>query len=83
VIGFKAGLLLLTDRRLIWLHLGPRDPMVRELPYGDVLGVRLSRVPSVIVTVKSPAGETAFSQITPKERATELADEVRRRSVGS
>jgi hypothetical protein len=54
--------------------------MVRELSYAHVTGVKLSRIPSLIVAIKSPAGETAFSQIQPKERATEIAEEVRRRS---
>ena len=81
VIGFKWGVLVLTDRRVIFLHRGPRDPMVRELPYGHVLDVKLSRVPSHLVTIKSPVGETAFSQIQPKERATEIAEEIRRRAA--
>jgi hypothetical protein len=80
VLGFKRGVLALTDRRVIWLHRGPREPMVRELPYGDVLNVKLSRIPSLLVTIKSPVGETAFSQIQPKERATEIAEEIRRRA---
>jgi zinc protease len=81
VVGFKWGLLALTDQRVVWVHHGPRDPMVRELPYRDVLAVKLSRIPSLIVTVTSPAGETAFSQIQPKERATEIVEEIRRRTA--
>jgi len=79
IVGFKFGLLALTDRRVIWLHLGPRDPLVRELPYGHVIGVDMSRVPSHVVTLRSPVGETAFSRIDPKERAAELVDEIRKR----
>ncbi len=79
IMGFKGGLLALTDRRVIWIHQGPRDPLVRELPYGHVLGVSHSRVPSHIVTLRSPVGETAFSRIEPKERAGEFVDEIRKR----
>lgn len=82
VVGFKRGLLTLTDRRLIWLHRGPRDPLVRELPYAHVLDVKLARIPSQLVTIKSPAGETSFSQIQPKERAAEIVEEIRRRRTG-
>ena len=84
VIGFKWGVLALTDQRVVWVHHGPRYPVVRELPYREVQAVKMSRIPSVMVTLKSPAGETAFSQIQPKERATEIVEEVRRRaSVGA
>jgi hypothetical protein len=83
VVGLKAGLLALTDRRVIWLHQGPTAPVVRELPYGDVLGVKQSRFPSVMVTLRSPVGETAFSQIHPPERASEVADEVERRAAAA
>lgn len=80
VIGFKWGVLVVTDRRLVWLHRGPRDPLVREMPYGDVVDVRLGRIPSHVVRVKSRAGETAFSSIQPRERAAEIVEEVRRRT---
>jgi hypothetical protein len=53
--------------------------LVRVLPYSDVLGVTLSRVPSVMITIRSPVGETAFAQITPKERAPELLAEIEQR----
>ena len=79
IVGFKGGLLAVTDRRVIWVHQGPTQPMIRELPYGHVLDVQLSRVPSHIVTLRSPVGETAFSRIDPKERAGEFVEEIRRR----
>jgi hypothetical protein len=79
VVGFKPGLLTLTDRRVIWLHQGPRELVVRELPYGHVTDVKLSRFPSHVVTLRSPAGETAFSEIHPKERGQEIVQETRRR----
>ena len=80
-VGYKWGLLALTDRRVIFATQGPRHPVVRELPYADVLGVTLARVPSQMVTVRSPVGETAFAQITPKERAPELAAEIEHRAA--
>jgi hypothetical protein len=79
IVGFKLGLLALTDRRVIWLHQGPRDPLVRELPYADVLEAGLGRFPSYVVTLRSPVGETAFSEIQPKERAAEVVEEIERR----
>lgn len=78
-IGFNHGLLALTDRRVVWLYQGDTEPIVRELPYSDVHGVKLSRVPSHVVTLQSPAGETAFSRITPKERGPEIVEEIQRR----
>jgi hypothetical protein len=79
VVGLKRGLLAVTDRRVIWLHQGPSDPLVRELPYSDVQGVKMARFPSQVVTLRSPAGETAFSEVQPKERATEIVEEIQRR----
>lgn len=81
VIGFNRGLLTLTDLRVIWIHQGDADPIVRELPYGDVHGVKFSRIPSHVVTLQSPAGETAFARILPKERAPEIVEEIERRAV--
>jgi hypothetical protein len=83
VVGVKPGVLALTDRRVIFVSRGEREPVVRELPYGHVLEVKLGRVPSLVVTLRSPAGETAFSQIGPKERAAEVVDEVRRRAAAA
>jgi hypothetical protein len=82
VVGVKPGLLALTDRRVIFVSRGDREPVVRELPYDHVLDVKLGRVPSLVVTLRSPAGETAFSQIGPKERAPEVVDEIQRRRIG-
>ena len=78
-MGFKPGLLALTDRRVIWLHQGDREAVQRELPYGEVIDVRMSRYPKDVVTLRSAVGETAFSRIRPKERGPEIVDEVRRR----
>ena len=78
-VGLKWGLLALTDRRVIFVHRGDTRPLVRELPYSLVLGVKFSRMPSHMVTLNSPVGETAFSGILPKERGTEIAEEIRRR----
>ena len=79
-VGFKWGLVAVTDRRVIFASQGPRHPVVRELPYDHVLGATLARVPSQMITLRSPAGETAFSQIMPKERAAELLEEIERRA---
>ena len=78
-IGFKPGLLALTDRRVMWLGQGDREAVHRELPYGDVVDVRMSRYPKDVVTLRSAAGETAFSRIRPKERGPEIVEEVQRR----
>lgn len=78
-IGFRWGLLALTDRRVIWVHRGDTRPLVRELPYSHVIGVKFSRVPSHMITVNSPVGETAFSKLTPKERGAEIIEEIQRR----
>jgi hypothetical protein len=82
-VGYKWGLLALTDRRVIFATQGPRHPVVRELPYGDVLGVALARVPSQMITLRSSVGETAFAQITPKERAPELIAEIQARAAAA
>jgi hypothetical protein len=79
VLGVKYGVLALTDRRALWVFQDDRSPMVRELPYDHVLDVKLAGFPSTMVTLRSPAGETAFSQIHPKERAREIVDEIERR----
>jgi hypothetical protein len=48
-----------------------------------VLDVKLAAFPSTMVTLKSPAGETAFSQIHPKQRAREIVDEIQRRRAAA
>jgi hypothetical protein len=78
-MGFKPGLLVVTDQRVMWLSRGDREFVQRELPYRDVTDVRMSRFPKDVVTVRSPAGETAFSQVRPKERGPEIVEEVQRR----
>jgi hypothetical protein len=78
-VGFKWGLLALTNRRIVFAHQGDREPVIRVLPYADVDGVTLGRVPSHMITLRSPVGETAFAQITPKERGPELVEEIERR----
>jgi hypothetical protein len=83
VLGVKYGVLVLTDRRAVWVFQDDRAPMVRELPYGDVLEVKMAGFPSVMVTLKSPAGETAFSQIHPKERAREIVAEIHGRAAAA
>jgi hypothetical protein len=79
VLGVKYGVLALTDRRALWVFHADRAPVVRELPYDHVIDVKLAGFPSTVVTLKSAAGETAFSQIHPKERAREIVDEIQRR----
>ena len=80
VVGVKHGLLCVTDRRVIWVFQDDRSPIIRDLPYGAIANATTTRFPSAIVTVRAEGGDTAFSQIRPKERAEEVADEVRRRS---
>lgn len=80
-IGLKRGLLAVTDRRVVWLHQGDREQLQRELPYADVAGARIPRLPRDVVTLRSSAGETAFSHIRPKERGREIVDEVQRRAA--
>jgi hypothetical protein len=82
-VGFKWGLLALTDRRVIFASQGPRHPIVRELPYTHVLDATLARVPSQMLTLKSPVGETAFAQITPKDRAPEMLAEIQARAAAA
>ena len=83
VMGFKPGLLVLTDRRVVWLAQGDREAVRRELPYREVLDVRMSRFPRDVVTLRSAGGETAFSRVRPKERGPEIVDEVRRRAAAA
>lgn len=78
-MGFKPGLLALTDRRVIWLHSGDREEVQRELPYGEVLDVRSNRFPKDTVTLRSGVGETAFAHMRPKERTREVVEEIQRR----
>ena len=83
VVGFHLGVLVLTDRRVVWVHQGDTAPVVRELPYRDVLGVKLGRIPSQVVTLRSPVGETAFSRVMPRERAPEVVEEIERRAAAA
>jgi hypothetical protein len=83
VLGVKYGVLALTDKRAVWVSQDQRAPAVRELPYDHVLDVKLAAFPSTMVTLKSPAGETAFSQIHPKQRAREIVDEIQRRRAAA
>jgi hypothetical protein len=80
-VGYMWGLLVVTDRRVVFVHRGDRRPVVRELPYSHVLGVKFSKVPSHVVTLNSPVGETAFSSITPKERGPEIHEQIEWRAA--
>ncbi|MEA2481041.1 MAG: hypothetical protein QOJ07_2963, partial [Thermoleophilaceae bacterium] len=81
-IGYKVGLLALTDRRVIWLYRGVAGtPEHKELPYDHVLGVRLSGRRGRTLTLASPVGETGFSDLRPRERGPELIEEIRRRAA--
>jgi hypothetical protein len=79
VLGVKAGLLAVTERRVIWVGFDDRSELVRDFPYGGLAGATTTRFPSAIVTLRSHSGDTAFSRIQPKERAGEVAEEVQRR----
>ena len=80
VVGVKHGLMCVTTRRVIWVGVEDRGPLVREFPYTAIVNATTTRFPSAIVTLRSHDGDTAFSQVRPKERADEIADEVRRRA---
>ena len=85
-IAFKIGLLVLTDRRIIWVYRGiAGNPEQKELPYPDVRSVKLSGRGGRTLTLRSPIGETAFSDLNPRERGPELVEEIQRRvaAVGS
>ena len=82
-MGFKPGLLVLTDHRIVWFHQGDREEVQRELPYADVTEVRMARYPKDVVTLRSPAGETAFSSVRPKQRGPEIVEEVQRRAAAA
>ena len=69
-VGIKRGLLALTDRRVIWVSHGTASPVVRELPYGDVLDVKLSRVPEPRSSpALSRSARPRSRRSRPKERA--------------
>jgi len=79
-LGFKTGLLALTDRRIVWLFRGVGgNPEQKELPYSDVTSIRLSGRGGRTLTLRSPAGETAFSDLNPRERGPEVVEEIERR----
>ena len=79
VLGIKAGVLAVTERRVVWVGFDDRSELVREYPYAALASVTTTRFPSAIVTLRAHNGDTAFSRIQPKERATEVAAEVQRR----
>jgi predicted Zn-dependent peptidase len=83
--GLKAGLLALTDRRVIFLYAGMtgRRRDVLEFPLADISSVDgragiFALVGSRIVLVASGT-TTKFKDIVPRERAPEIVEEIRAR----
>lgn len=80
--GLRAGLLVLTDRRLLWLYkmFGERR---LDLPYAEIESVSGERgFLEAKVTIGAQGEKIEFSEIAPKERLAEIEDLVRVRAGG-
>ena len=85
--GRKGGMIALTDRRLLFLYKGIRTKadMQIEIGYEAIESVRATSfaIPGVWapdVWVGTADKELKFKSVLPRERAAEIADEIRARA---
>lgn len=85
--GRKGGMIALTDRRLLFLYKGIRNKadMQIEIGYEAIESVRATSfaIPGVWapdVWVGTADKELKFKSVLPRERAAEIADEIRARA---
>ena len=77
--GMRAGLLAVTDRRVIF-HARIWGDTWLEFPYDAIESVDGKEgLMDSTVTIVSRGEKTSFSSVTPKERATEIAREIEAR----
>jgi hypothetical protein len=75
----KAGVLAVTDRRLIFVRAGVVESgnQVLEIPRGSITSIAARgghrMVGGATITVSTRDGETRFTEIVPRERAVEIA----------
>lgn len=76
--GMRAGLLVQTGRRLLFLFKGMRKEEFLEVALADVAGVESSSWPwGARLRVTTRAGRHDFASIVPRERAGEMAAALR------
>ncbi|MDP9384616.1 MAG: insulinase family protein [Actinomycetota bacterium] len=76
--GIRTGLLVQTDRRLLFLFKGMRNEEFLDVALGDVAGVESSSRPwGSRLRVTGRGERLEFSSIVPRERAAEIAGALR------
>ena len=78
--GWRPGLLVLTDRRLLWLYATAAERTIAHA-YEVIDGAEVKRgVLECTVEVVAGGETTAFPDIVPKERAAEIAELIAERA---
>jgi Bacterial PH domain len=77
--GFRAGLLVATDRRLLWLYKMLKESRI-EVAYDDIEDVRFrKKFLETALEITTGSETISFTEIAPKERGPELEALVRER----
>lgn len=76
----KTGLVVVTDRRVLFTEQGMMRSRLEDFPYDRVTSVQTeSGMVYGKLTIFSSGNKTVIERIAPKERATEIGDYVRTR----
>src|SRR5262249_40882505 len=76
----KDGLIVLTDRRVLFVEEGMVRSRLEDFPYDKITSVRTgTKMVHGEVTIFVAGNNVAFSGIRPKERAVEIGEYVRHR----
>ena len=75
--GLRAGLLVVTDRRVLWVY-APKPERMLDVARADVRSVRARQGTPLLadakVWVETPDEVVEFEDIVPRERASEIRD---------
>lgn len=83
-LGMKAGLIALTDRRLLYLFKGLRKEQLVEIELEEVSSVRArGGVTEGKLYLEHGGHRTKFSSVVPRQRAHELADAIEGRAMAA
>lgn len=78
-----AGLLVATDRRVMFLGVGMARSTIEDFPYERISSVQHEvYVLSGNITIFASGNRAEIVNVLPRQRAREVADEVRRRLAG-
>jgi hypothetical protein len=76
-----TGLIVATDRRLLFIEQGISHQRVEDYPYAEIRSVQVDvSVVSSELTLSAFDGESTIGRVYPKDRTLEIADYVRTRT---